>query len=175
MNDAHITTMPKARVDRLIVKELPDETLVYDLDSDLAYCLNASAHAVWKRCDGVRSVGEISQSISGEIGAPVDESVVWLALDQLEKHKLLADAPKAEASFPRIARRHVMRTLGVSALALPMIVSIVVPTAQAQASPCALPVGRPNLCPCTISAQCLGGCCKNGSNVCDPSPAPSCH
>ncbi len=47
--------LPVARHKNLIVKELPDETLIYDLDSDKAHCLNQTAALVWKNCDGTRS------------------------------------------------------------------------------------------------------------------------
>ena len=40
--------LPRARTSELIVKELPDETLVYDLANDKAHCLNHTAALVWK-------------------------------------------------------------------------------------------------------------------------------
>ena len=155
MNDARPTAKPKARKDRLIVKELPDETLVYDLDSDLALCLNTTANAVWKNCDGLQSITDIGKSLEKEMGKRVDEDLVWLALDQLEEHKLLAVAPAKSG----IGRRKVLRRLGVTALALPAIVSIVVPTAHAQAS-CINPGGRAPGAACGSPNQCcLDHCC----------------
>ena len=39
--------MPRARQDELVVEELQDETLVYDLERHKARCLNRTAALVW--------------------------------------------------------------------------------------------------------------------------------
>ena len=41
---------PKSRTDNLVVQEMNDEVLVYDLDSNKAVCLNETAAIVWKSC-----------------------------------------------------------------------------------------------------------------------------
>jgi len=41
-------TLPRARKDGLVIKELVNETLVYDLERDEAHCLNQTAALVWK-------------------------------------------------------------------------------------------------------------------------------
>ena len=167
MNKARPAALPKARKDRLIIKELPDETLVYDLDSDLAHCLNTTANAVWKNCDGLQSITDIGKSLEKEMGTRVEEDVVWLALAQLEEHKLLAVGPAKSG----IGRRKLLRNLGVTALALPAIVSIVVPTAHAQAScinpgksPTGTACGSPNQCCsdhcCTPTSGCPNNTCR---------------
>ena len=149
MNDVRPAVMPKARKDRLIIKELPDETLVYDLDTDKAHCLNETAAAVWKNCDGENSVAEINSALSKGSGVAIDQSVVWLALDQLEKIKLLERAPTAPEAFVGLNRRQLMQSLGVAAIALPVVTSIVSPTPAMAVSVC----GVPNSCsptnPCT--------------------------
>src|SRR6266849_5376674 len=68
--------LPKARKDKLIIKELDDETLVYDLDRDKAHCLNTTAARVWKHCDGTTTVGEIAASLSGGATTEPNENVV---------------------------------------------------------------------------------------------------
>ena len=40
--------LPRARKDGLVIKELVNETLVYDLERDEAQCLNQTAPLVWK-------------------------------------------------------------------------------------------------------------------------------
>jgi hypothetical protein len=42
---------PKARKERLVVKELAQETLVYDENNHKAHCLNPTAALVWKFCE----------------------------------------------------------------------------------------------------------------------------
>ena len=126
--------LPVARRTNLIVKELPDETLIYDLDSDEAHCLNQTAALVWKNCDGRKNVSQIRAWIEKESSAEVPEEVVWLAIAQLEKFNLLDKVPDRPAYPAAINRRVLVRRFG-AALAVPLIVSIVAPTAQAQGSP----------------------------------------
>ena len=52
----------KARSEGIITKEVEGEVLIYDRARDRAHCLNESAAAIWKLCDGRRSVGEIAAS-----------------------------------------------------------------------------------------------------------------
>jgi coenzyme PQQ synthesis protein D (PqqD) len=154
---------PIARKSSLIVKELPTETLVYDLDTDQAHCLNETAARVWKNCDGQRDVAELRRLLEKETNASVPEEVVWLALDQLEKFKLLDKAP-AQSFFSGMNRREVVKRIGISALALPVIISIVAPDAKAQGS--LLP---PGAC-CTNGNQCQSGTCNQGG-PCNTSPS----
>ena len=80
------TPMPKAKTERLIVREIDSETLVYDRGRNAASCLNEFAARVWRECDGETSVAEIAAAL-GE-----DERAVWLALHQLTKAQLLTEA-----------------------------------------------------------------------------------
>ncbi len=77
---------PKAKTERLIVREIDGETLVYDRSRDAASCLNEFAAKVWRECDGETSVAGIAAAL-GE-----DEPAVWLALHQLTKAQLLTEA-----------------------------------------------------------------------------------
>src|SRR5271169_6300727 len=78
--------LPKAKTERLIVKVIDDETLVYDVSRHAASCLNEFAARVWRECDGETSVAEIADALSE------DEGAVWLALHQLAKAQLLTEA-----------------------------------------------------------------------------------
>jgi hypothetical protein len=71
---------PRARVDCLS-REFGDEVLVYDLQRDVGHCLNSTAAAAWKLCDGNNSPSQIARTLSRQLSARVDESVVLLALD----------------------------------------------------------------------------------------------
>ena len=156
---------PMARKSSLIVKELPTETLVYDLESDKAHCLNETAARVWKHCDGKRNVTQLRELMEKETGLPVPEEMVLLALDQLEKFKLLEAAEAKSFSFSGMNRREVVKRIGISALALPIIISIAAPDAQAQGS--LLPPGaccnNPNQCQSNSCVQ--GGPCGNQPNT----------
>lgn len=161
--------VPVARKDSLIVKELPDEILVYDTHRDKAHCLNSTAALVWKNCDGKRTVGELRELIEKDAGVPVPEEMVWLALDQLETFKLLEDAPAIPLELSGMSRRSLVKRIGFAALALPVIISISAPPANAQAS--GLP---PGAC-CSFNVQCASNNChsSNPGPVC-PSPNKRC-
>ena len=158
--------VPKARHEQLIVKELPDELLIYDLKHDQAHCLNETAALVWKNCDGHKTIDQLRELMEDNAGSPVPEEMVWLALDQLETFRLLDEAALKPVQFAGMTRRDMVRRVGIAAIALPVILSIVSPTAQAQAS--GLP---PGAC-CGSPGQCAsGGCSQNP--VCVGTPSPS--
>jgi hypothetical protein len=144
--------IPRARQEKLLVHELTDEVLVYDLKSHKAHCLNKTAALVWNRCDGQSSVSEIARLLEEKLETELDENVVRLALQQLDRAHLLGEtAPRLGETSP-VSRRQLMRTLGWSAAAaLPLVTSILAPTAQAQAS-------------CKVA----GTACANKSECCAP-------
>ena len=159
--------MPKARKDELIVEELQDETLVYDLERDKASCLNRTAALVWRHCDGRTSVAEVAALLEEQAGTPTDEAVVWMALDRLSRTHLLSEPVTLPADRAQYSRREVLRTLrrvaGISLL-LPVIESIVAPLAAAQASCVSSCTGVPNCTPCTPNCnrrRCCNGVCRN--------------
>jgi Coenzyme PQQ synthesis protein D (PqqD) len=122
---------PKAKTERLIVREIDGETLVYDRSRDAASCLNEFAARVWRECDGETSVAAIAAAL-GE-----DERAVWLALHQLTKAQLLTEAiafpPDISAAK---SRREIGARLGLGAAAF--FTSIVAPM-PVQAASC-LPI-----------------------------------
>ena len=159
---------PVARTESLIVKEVDGETLVYDLKTDKAHCLNDTAARVWRNCDGRKSVSEISKLLSAESNTSVEDELVWLALDQLEKFKLLEEAPARPAFLAGMTRRQMVARLGIAAIALPAIVAIVAPEAKAQGS-----VIQPGGC-CTNQNQCANDCIQDPSCLVVPgSPSNS--
>src|ERR1041385_1528120 len=91
--------VPVARTESLIVKEVDGETLVYDLKTDKAHCLNNTAARVWQNCDGRNTVSDIATLLGADLGVHVKDEVVWLALDQLTRFKLLKEATPKPALF----------------------------------------------------------------------------
>ena len=43
---------PTARKNGSVMQEMPDEILIYDLDTNKAHCLNETSALVWKACNG---------------------------------------------------------------------------------------------------------------------------
>ena len=139
--------MPSARKEGLVVKELPDEVLVYDLERHKAHCLNQSAALVWKNCDGRTTLSEMVGKLKDEFGDPLDEQSVWLALDQLASAKLLAERIERPAPRAGISRRDVIKRMGVAAaIGVPLVTTLLAPTAQASVS-CR---------PCSVASPCTG-------------------
>jgi hypothetical protein len=147
-------TMPKAKTERLIVREIDGETLVYDCSRAAASCLNEFAAKVWRECDGETSVAAIAAALGEE------ERAVWLALHELTKAQLLTEAIALPPDMSSAkSRRVVAGRLGLGAAAA--VASIVAPMpAQAQScltsGPCVLQIEFP------FSNCCLGFVCIFG-------------
>jgi Coenzyme PQQ synthesis protein D (PqqD) len=154
---------PTARRQGFVVQEMPDETLVYDVDSNKAHCLNRSAAFVWRCCDGGNSVADIVRQFERNGGGKVTEDFVWLAIDQLNENGLLEDG--ISSRFPGRSRREALKKIGLaSVVALPVIASLVAPPSALGSVSCA----------CQAPAQCaqLTGCpsivnCNTGG-ICAP-------
>jgi Coenzyme PQQ synthesis protein D (PqqD) len=120
----------------LLVRELHDEVIVYDGRTRRAHCLNPTAAAIWKLCDGKKSVEEIASALNQALAAPVDEGLVWLAVHEFKKSGLLQNEISPAVEQHMMSRRELMRKIAVgAALALPIATSIVVPTPAAAVSP----------------------------------------
>ena len=163
---------PEKRRDGLVVTHLLDEVLVYDLDRHRAHCLNPTAAAVFRRCDGQTSVREIARGLHKGGAGSASEAAVWLALERLDQVHLL-EAPLREApGAPGLSRRELIRRAAVlSGLLLPAITSVVAPTPAEAAATCVMscagkPFGTPCssiapancLCTCDGAGGCVGGC-----------------
>src|SRR6266496_544525 len=138
---------PLARKDRLVIREVEGEVLVYDLARNRAFCLNPLAGAVWKHSDGLTSAARLAERISGELGATIDEQTVWSAIDRLGRDHLL------EYCIPmpgRITRRQLAKA---AAVAGPLVAALAMP-AKADDRSC-VPTGKP--------------CSLNGPRCCNPS------
>lgn len=153
---------PKARQNEIVVQEMNDEVLIYDLQTHKAYCLNKTSALIWQFCDGTKTVADISRALTGKLKHFVPEDLIWLALDGLKKDNLLDQSQEIAIDFQGLSRREVIRKVGLASLvALPAIASLVAPTA-ANAQSAAAPAG---LCePCTpagSTGNCTVGTCKN--------------
>lgn len=158
MADKGEQVLPHARRDGVLFQAIDDEVIAYDTERHKAHCLNRTAAFVWEHCDGQTSVAEVASRLTREFEAPIDQTAVWLAVEQLGKARLLAETPQP----PRgLSRREVLKRLGVAAaLAVPLVTTIRMPAA-AQGASC-LPLGAscdPEATPdrCCPGLFCLGG------------------
>lgn len=151
--------LPLSRFEGIVVQELADETLIYDLETNRALCLNETSTLVWKSCDGTKSVADISLELSEKTKAKIPEDLVYLALDQLKGEDLLTNGENLDARFGGTSRREAIKRLGLAtAVALPIISSLLAPTvasAQSAGAAC-LPSGStcPGVDPCCPGTTC---------------------
>lgn len=160
MAERIVMARPKARVEGVVVRELAEEVLVYDLDTHKAVCLNSTAADVWRLCDGRRTVADIRKALEGAASGAVPEEFVWLALEQLGRDGLLEARVPRPPALAGLSRRELIRRVGLAAaVTLPAVASIVAPT-PAQAASC-LPSGAT----CSESAQCCSQICSGTTCV----------
>jgi hypothetical protein len=162
---------PVAIRDALIVKDVADETLVYDLKRHNAHCLNRTAALVWSYCDGRTPAAEMASRLGAELGAPVDEAIIRLALDGLWKAHLLEERDHSPAARERRPRRELLRRLGAASLALglPTVISIVAPTAAEAATALSNAACAARHPPCGNVP-----CSQNAGNTCRQVSATAC-
>ena len=161
--------MPHARTRGLVIERLADETLVYDRQRHRAHCLNPAATLVWECCDGRTTVVATATRLARELTVTPHETIVWTALEQLGRARLLVERPAA-AAVP--SRRELIRLLGLgaaTAMLLPVVESIVSPTA-AQAASCFTATQCGTLSPGQCTGQPICGsttdCCLQRGQRC---------
>lgn len=160
-------SIPPVRTHELITQHLDDEILIYDRIHHTTLCLNPTAALVFQYLDGTRTAADIAEQLRDETNTPITADVVMLAVNEFNRFHLLQaidDKPSRQPAMkvrrttetaPTLTRRQVIARLGIGATAvtLPVIVSIVAPTA-AQAATC-----RTSGTACTTSSQCCSGLC----------------
>ena len=148
--------LPRSRNENLVIRQLDDETLVYDKERDEAHCLNQTAALVWEQCDGETTAAQAARFLEGKMGASVDTDIVWLAVKQLKSFHLV----ESHGNLPSVSRRRLVLKYAPMALALPVIMSITSPTPAGVVS-----CGQP----CSTAAGCPAGCrCSFSTNTCVP-------
>lgn len=163
MNDLRL---PIARKEGLVVQEMPDEILVYDLESNKAYCLNQTAALVWKFCNGKNSASDISKNLGRELKILVPEDLVWLAIDQLSKDNLLKE--EIRLNIGGLSRREAVKKIGLaSMIALPIVAMLSFPkaalAATCSASACS---DTPDSGGCQAGTHCCRGNCYANTATC---------
>ena len=131
--------LPLARRDDLIVRELADETLVYETRRHKAHCLNRSAALVWSNCDGRKTVQELSELVRDKLDVQASDDLVEQALDKLGKAGLLESGLAMPARSQLPTRRGMLAKVGLALSMAPAVISVTAPKAQAAASVLVLP------------------------------------
>src|SRR5574341_1407276 len=147
----------RARRDRLIVREIGSETIVYDRRSHRAHCLGPKAAAVWRQWDGRSGLAEVARRTGLALGATLDEASVRRTLRRLERAGLIegfaSQSDSRGGAPPEPGRRAALRSVGVAA---GLAVLSVATQSPAQAAATCLALGQP----CVRSSQCCSRCCN---------------
>lgn len=166
---------PLSRQHGIVVQNLNGEILIYDLQANQAFCLNETSALVWQMCDGTKNIADISRLVSEKLKQSVSNDLVWLSLDALKKNNLLDENQQIEIDFQGFSRREIIRRVGLaSMIALPLISSLVAPSANFAASNC-----RTVTMSCTSPSQCCSNvptcttvaprqCCLNDTGTAPP-------
>jgi hypothetical protein len=161
---------PQTRRGGLLLRELPDELLVYDQERHRAHCLNRTAALVFRNADGSRTEDELALVL----GQGAGRELVLQTLAQLDEAGLVeAPAVGEELQPAGIDRRDVVRRMGIAAaILLPAVVSIVAPTPAEAAATCVSSCsGQPDNTTCDVCGggtlcptpfTCQGGTCTDG-------------
>ncbi len=144
---------PRSRTEKLTVRELPDETLVYDLLRHKSHCLNRTAALVWRHCDGRTTLAELAAILHRELNLPADPHIIRLALEQLGRRHLLEEPVAPLSPQARTTRRDALKKIAVAAAALPVVMTLTARTARASASPTAAAASLPGK-KCSVDADC---------------------
>ena len=161
--------VPQAQNERLVVQQMGDETVIYDEQRNHIHRLNQTAAIVWRHCDGRRTAADLAQVAQDELGSPITEEMVWLALDRLEKGHLLQEKLVRPGAQGQVTRRQMLRKaalVGGAALLLPVVQSMVAPTpAMAMSLGCATrgQTAQPNRPCCTGLQEGRGNRCVSSS------------
>lgn len=142
--------LPAARNSDIVVQELKDELLIYNLSTNQAFCLNQTAKVVFEACDGKHTFNELKTKHQ------FDDDLIYLTLNELKKENLIGD--NYISPFCEMNRREIIRKVGsASMIALPIISAVVAPMAAHAASVCSTA--------CIPSIQDLCGGCPNGTVI----------
>lgn len=164
---------PRARSERILVEEVADEAVIYDLDTSVAHALKPLAAAVFANADGARDLDQIAGLCSDQLGSVVTEADVAEALTQLDALDLLEQTGR-----DGVSRRDAIKVFAAAGAGSMLISSIAAPAALAGQLPNVCQTGSttPNPNPWGHPSNPQPSSCVtvNGNKCWQPSPS-ACH
>jgi hypothetical protein len=155
-NNKAVGKHPKARSENLLVEEVAGELLIYDVNNNRAHCLSESAAAIWRHCNGSRSITMLAKHLFPSLAPSDAEQLVGVGVERLRRRRLVESSVTAPSVD--LSKRQMLKKVAILAAAAgivaPLVSTVVAPTA-AYAFSC-LPRGMP----CSSSVQCCSGVCE---------------
>ena len=124
-----MNNLPIVKSKNLVIQNVDKEILIYDISTNKAFCLNETLATVYQACDGKTSFDEFKSKTK------FTDDVIYLSLDELKKQDFIDYNSEYISPFAGLSRREVIRKVGLaSMIALPLVSSIIAPTALQAAS-----------------------------------------
>ena len=112
--------LPNSKTENIVVREVNNELLIYNLLTNQAFCLNETSAIVYLACDGKTTLEELSRQTK------FSDDLILLALEGLQKQNL-CQGEKIDY-FKGVSRREIIRKAGLaSMITLPFVASIIAP------------------------------------------------
>jgi Coenzyme PQQ synthesis protein D (PqqD) len=122
---------PHARKEKLTIRAMSDETLVYDLEQHKVHCLNRTSALLWQHCDGQNDEAALAAILARALGLGAADAAaaVRLGLAQLSRRHLLQAAVPPLPESEHLSRRAALRRIAVAAtVALPLVMTLKSPS-----------------------------------------------
>jgi len=112
----------------LVVNSMPDGSrVIRNSNSEKVFALNATAAAAWDACASATTVAGVAEEMRRSFDPNVTDELAEACLQQFEQKKLV----KISGAAPKATRREVLA--GLSAVALPLVVSLTIGEQKAHA------------------------------------------
>jgi hypothetical protein len=162
-----MSAKPLARSSKLVIEELGDELLVYDVAANQAHSLGKAAARVWRACDG--ETGADALALKTGLGS----DTVARAIEELQECNLLDVGPQVvDGGMTRRQMTFKVAQVGATAAAVPLIWSVAGPIPEASATPTVEDCGRYTDSSCdTCDTICGCCCCCQGSGTANHDPS----
>lgn len=148
--------LPLVKTEGLVMQDLGDELLVYDMETKQASCLNRSARSFLQSCDGETTVYEAAEKLD------LSPDLVISTVGAFSKAGLLAE-PLSGIPTTGISRRKLLRAAATLGVAVPIVSTLVAPSAVHAAScggaesPCTQNPGGGSTCCAQLTCVSFGG------------------
>lgn len=161
---------PKTDFTKFVIQELPDELLLYNLETNKVFTLNHTSGLVWQNCDGNKTVTDIAKNLEKNLSQFVPDEVIWLTLEILQKEDLIKREEESSIKEIKVNRRNILKKIGATTLvALPLISTLIAPKAVnaqsgiilQQCSACLTKTHDAVLCTNTCADVVVGDCHSN--------------
>ena len=112
----------------LVVNSMPDGSrVIRNSNNETVFALNATAAAAWDACSSATTIAGVAEEMRRSFDPNVTDELAEACIAQFEEKKLV----KISDAAPKATRRQVLA--GLSAVALPLVVSLTIGEQKAHA------------------------------------------